>query len=213
MSFVDETVERYADAHTSPLDPALAAVADATRRDTPSPGMMGGLAEVRLLQMLVAASGARLVLEIGTFTGFTALALAAVLPADGRLITIEHDEERAAMARANIAGSPGAGRIELLVGDAREIVPTLDGPFDVVWIDAWKPDYRHYYDTVVPMLAPRGVIVADNVLWGGAVALDGDSGGNVASMQAFNDHVTADPRTANTLLTIGDGLMVAWRQS
>jgi caffeoyl-CoA O-methyltransferase len=176
--------------------------------------MMGGIPEVRLLQMLVAATDARRVLELGTFTGFTALALAAVLPPDGRVITIEASDELVAMARANIDRSPDAAKIELIVGDAREIVSTLDGPFDVVWIDAWKPDYRHYYDTVVPKLAPRGVVVADNVLRGGTVAADGGDGsdaGQIASQRAFNDYVNADPRTVNVLLTVGDGLLVAWR--
>ena len=214
MAYIDDAVDRYALDHTTALDPALAEVAAATRRDTPSPGMMGGIPEVRLLQMLVAATDARRVLELGTFTGFTALALAAVLPPDGRVITIEASDELVATARANIDRSPDAAKIELIVGDAREIVSTLDGPFDVVWIDAWKPDYRHYYDAVVPKLAPRGVVVADNVLRGGTVAADGGDGsdaGPVASQRAFNDYVNADPRTVNVLLTVGDGLLVAWR--
>jgi caffeoyl-CoA O-methyltransferase len=215
MAMLDEAVTRYALRHTTALEPGLASVAMATERDTPYPQMVGGVTEVRLLQMLVAATDARRVLEIGTFTGLTALALAAVLPADGRVITIESNGDTAAMARANIDPSPDAAKIQSLIGDAREIVPTLDGPFDVVWIDAWKPDYRHYYEAVVPKLAPRGVVVADNVLLGGAVATEGDGGDpaseQLAAIRAFNDHVSADPRTVNALLTVADGLMVAWR--
>src|SRR5262249_19037752 len=151
-------------------EPGLSAIASAVQRDMPAPGLMGGAAEVRLLQMLVAAADARLVLEIGTFVGFPAVAVAAALPSDGRVITVEANEEFATMARSNIEASPDAAKIELIVGDAREIVPTLEGPFDVVWIDAWKPDYPYYYDAVIPKLTPRGVVVADNVLWGGSVA-------------------------------------------
>jgi caffeoyl-CoA O-methyltransferase len=215
MVMLDDAVDRYALDHTTALDPALAAVATATQRDMPNPGMMGGLAEIRLLQMLVAATDARRVLEIGTFTGLAALALAAALPADGRVITVERNPELAAIARENIQRSPDAPKIELMIGDAREIVATLDGPFDVVWIDAWKPDYPQYYDAIVPKLAPRGVVVADNVLRGGAVATgerDGaDQADQLSAIRAFNDHVTADPRTTNVLLTVADGLMVAWR--
>lgn len=215
MAMLDDAVDRYALDHTTALDPALGAVAAATTRDMPYPGMMGGLVEVRLLQMLAAATDARRVLEIGTFTGFTALALAAVLPRDGRVITIERDPELAAIARDNIARSRDAPKIELMIGDAREIIPSLDGPFDVVWIDAWKPDYPRYYDAVVPKLAPRGVAVADNVLRGGTVATgapDGeDQADRLTDIRAFNDHVNADPRTVNALLTVADGLMVIWR--
>jgi caffeoyl-CoA O-methyltransferase len=215
MAMLEDAVERYALDHTTALHPALASVAQATRRDMPYPGMMGGLAEIRLLQMLVAATDARRVLEIGTFTGLTALALAAALPPDGRVITVERDPQLATIARENIQRSRDAPKIELMIGDAREIVPTLDGPFDVVWIDAWKPDYPFYYDAIVPKLAPRGVAVADNVLRGGTVATEEPDGADQAdsrsAIRAFNDHVTADPRTVNVLLTVADGLMVAWR--
>jgi caffeoyl-CoA O-methyltransferase len=152
------------------------------------------------------------VLEIGTFTGVTALSLAERLPAGGVVITIEVDERHAAIARRHFDASPFRDRIELVVGNALEIVQTLDGLFDLVWIDAWKPDYPAYYEAVLPKLADHGVIVADNVLRDGDV-LDpakGDEGAR--ALVAFADHVQADDRVDNTLLTVADGLLLIWKR-
>src|SRR5919201_3712096 len=143
---LDPQVVEYAENHTTQPDGLLAEVAAATRDTMPSPQMMSGIPESRLLEALVVVSGARRVLEIGTFTGFGALSMAAALPAGGELVTIEFDEATAAIARQNIERSPDAGRIRLIVGDAREELPPLDGPFDLVYIDAWKPDYVTYYE-------------------------------------------------------------------
>jgi caffeoyl-CoA O-methyltransferase len=137
--------------------------------------------------------------------------MAARLPADGRITTIEADENVATMAAAHIAASPDAAKVEQIVGDARAIVQELDGPFDLVFIDAWKPDYAHYYEHVLPKLSEHGIIVADNVLWKGRVAGLGEEDEQTRSLRAFNDHVQADPRVHNALLTVGDGLLVIWR--
>jgi caffeoyl-CoA O-methyltransferase len=211
MDMIDPAIERYAAEHTTPPPPHLAGVAEVTHEKTASPQMRSGLVEARLLEALVVAAGATNVLEVGTFTGYGALAIAARLPADGRVTTIESDEEYAALAREHFAASPHADRIDLRVGDAREIVPALDGPFDLVFIDAWKPDYAHYYEAVLPKLADRGLIVCDNVLWSGAVLDEDDDSENTRALRAFNDHVQADVGVHNALLTVGDGLMVIWR--
>jgi caffeoyl-CoA O-methyltransferase len=203
-------VETYAEAHTTPPAGQLADVAAYTRENMPTPAMMSGLVEARMFEALIAISGARRALEVGTFTGFGALTMAAALPEDGRVVTIENDEQTAAIARDHIERSDYAGKIELIVGDAREELARLDGPFDLVYIDAWKPDYVHYYEAAVPLLSDRGIIVADNVLWSGHVVEDAAEG-SAAAMRAFNEHVHADPRTHNALLTVGDGLMLAWR--
>jgi caffeoyl-CoA O-methyltransferase len=203
-------VARYAVEHTTPPPPHLADVAEVTRSSTQSPGMMLGLVASRLLEALVVAGGATRVLEIGTFTGYGALSIAARLPTSGRVTTIEFDPEHVEIARRHIDSSAHADRIELIAGDARAIVPELPGPFDLVFIDAWKPDYVHYFDAVVPKLAERGLIVADNVLWNGEVADPAENGDNARAMRAFNDHVHADPRVDNTVLAVGDGLLVAW---
>jgi caffeoyl-CoA O-methyltransferase len=211
MDMVDPAIERYAAEHTTPPPPALAAVGARTRERTRSPQMRSGLVEARLLEALVVAAGATRVLEIGTFTGYGALAIAARLPAGGRVTTIENDEQHAALAREHFEASPHADRIELRVGDAREIVRALDGPFDLVFIDAWKPDYPHYFEAVLGKLSDRGLMVCDNVLWSGEV-LDAEAeDDDTRALRAFNDQVQADDRVHNALLTVGDGLLVIWR--
>lgn len=177
-----------------------------------SPRMMSGLVEGRLLEGLIAIAGARRALEVGTFTGFGALTMAAAMPDDGQVVTLEANEETAAIARRHIERSDHGHKVELVVGDAREQLEHLDGPFDIVFIDAWKADYVHYYEKALAMLSPRGVIVADNVLWGGTVADDSVQEGETRSVRAFNDHVQADERVHNVLLTVGDGLMLVWRR-
>lgn len=206
---IDE--EQYALAHTSSPDASVAAARAETEATMPSPQMAGGEVEVRLLEALVVASGARRVLEIGTFTGVTSLTLAARLPEDGKLTTLEVDPDTAAVARRHFDASPHGDRIDLIVGDARETLDRLEGPFDLVWIDAWKSDYPAYYEAVVPKLAPRGVLAADNVFLGGRLLDPASSDESAVAMRAFADRVQADPRVHNTLLTVGDGVMLAWR--
>ncbi len=211
MDMIEPGIARYAAEHTSPPSEHLAEVAAATRAGTRSPGMMSGLVASRLLEAFVVASGAKRVLEIGTFTGYGALSIAARLPPGGRVTTIEFDDDRAEMSRGHIEASPDAAKIELLHGDAREIVATLDGPFDLVFVDAWKADYPRYFEAVLPKLSERGLIVCDNALWGGAVVDPAPDDENSRALAAFNDQVQRDPRVTNALLTVGDGLMVIWR--
>jgi len=211
MDMIDPQVERYAAEHTSAPAPHLAGVALATREQTQTPGMMSGVVVARLLEALVVATRARRVLEIGTFTGYGALSIAARLPPGGTVITLEADAGRADLARRHFEPSPDAAKIELVRGDAREIVSTLDGPFDLVFIDAWKGDYPHYYEAVLPKLADHGLIVCDNVLWGGDVVDPSPDDENGRALAAFNDLVQRDDRVENALLTVGDGLMVIWR--
>jgi caffeoyl-CoA O-methyltransferase len=207
---VHPQIEAYAAAHTTAPAGALAAVAASTRETMPAPGMMSGRVESRLLEALIVISGARRVLEVGTFTGFGALTMAAALPDDGEVVTLERDPDTAAIARDNIESSEQGHKVRLIVGDAREELGKLEGPFDLVYIDAWKSDYPHYYEAAVPLLSPRGIMVADNVLRGGRV-LDEAADGSVAATRAFNQRVQTDERVHNALLTVGDGLMLAWR--
>lgn len=153
---ISAQAERYAGEHTSPFDEVLGAVAAWTRSNTGSPGMMSGLLEARLLEVLIVVGGARQVLEIGTFTGLGALTMAAALPEDGRVTTLEVDPQTAATARGHIEASPYRDRIELIEGNALETLDRLPGPFDLVYIDAWKADYPKYWEAVVPKLADRG---------------------------------------------------------
>ncbi len=209
---IASAVETYAEDHTSRFDGALADAAAWTRAHSGAPSMMAGLAEARLLEALIVAGGARHVLEIGTFTGVGTLAMAAALPAGGSVTTLEVDEERAAVARRHFDASPHGDRVELIVGDALESIARLEGPFDLVWIDAWKTDYPAYYDVVLPKLSERGVIAADNLFMGGG-ALDPDATGeSTVGIREFARRVQEDERVHNVLLTIGDGVMLAWRR-
>jgi predicted O-methyltransferase YrrM len=202
----------YAERHTSPFGGALASLASWTQANTDSPGMMSGLAEARLLEALIVVSGARRVLEVGTFTGVGGLAMAAALPPDGRVITLEVDDETAAAARRHIDTSPYGNRVDLIVGDALETIARLDGPFDLVYIDAWKADYPAYYEAVLPKLSERGVIVADNLFRDGLALTPEAEDPGTLGIREFADRVQRDERVHNVLLTVGDGVMLVWQR-
>jgi caffeoyl-CoA O-methyltransferase len=197
-------IDAYCEEHTTPEPQYLRAVAEEALATLDSPGMMSGRIEGRFLQTLVWISEARTVLEIGTYAGYSALAMAAALPEGGRVITLELDADLEAFARRRIEASPLADRIEQRGGPALDTIESLDGPFDLVFIDADKPGYAGYYDAVVPKLAPHGLIVADNTLWHGEALDPTDESGQ--AMAAFNDHVAADPRTVQVLLPARDGI-------
>jgi caffeoyl-CoA O-methyltransferase len=207
---VSEEAERYADSYTTPPSGAVAALLAETQEVTPFPIMAGGIKEARLLQALVALMDARRVLEIGTFTGATALALAEALPDDGQVVTIESNESVAEVARRHFDASPDGAKIDLHLGDARQIVTSLAGPFDLVFIDAWKQHYIDYYEATLPKLSERGVIVADNVIWYGLPFNPAATDAETEGVRAFVEHVNADGRTRQVLLTVGDGLLVTW---
>jgi caffeoyl-CoA O-methyltransferase len=204
-------IERYAEAHTSPPAAYLEALAEETRSTLSMAGMMVGPVEGRVLEMLVSLASARRVLEIGTFTGYSALSMASGLPDGGHIVTCEIDARHAEIARRHIAASPFADRIEVRLGPALDTIRALDGPFDLVFIDADKPGYVGYYEAVLPKLAQRGVIVADNTLWSGAVADPSDAGELTKEVRAFNDHVANDPRVVCVQMTVRDGMTLIRR--
>jgi caffeoyl-CoA O-methyltransferase len=199
-----DALDAYLEAHATPLEPLLEELHEATYSSLSSPQMIAGPVLGRLLRFLVAMVAPRLVVEIGTFSGYSALAMAGGLPAEGRIVTCELSPERAEFARGYFDRSPHRDRIEQRVGPALETVAALDGPFDFVFIDADKQGYPAYYEAVVPKLSPRGAIAVDNTLRGGDVADPVDDGDR--AMAAFNDHVQADPRTENVLLSVRDGV-------
>jgi caffeoyl-CoA O-methyltransferase len=168
--------------------------------------MLSGQLQGTLLQMLAASVGARRILEVGTFTGFSALMMVAVLPDDGELITCEIDPEAIALARSFFDRSPHGGKIEIREGPALDTLKTLEGPFDFAFIDADKENLTAYYEAVLPMLAAKGVIAVDNVLWYGRVLDPKDESDR--AIVAFNEHVSRDERVWNMLLPIRDGLML-----
>lgn len=210
LTIVDERIENYARAHSTPEPPDLAAVAETTRAESEMAGMMVGPLEGGLLATLVHVVGARTVLEIGTFTGYSALWMARALPPGGRIITCELDARHAAIARRHFDQSEWGDRIELREGAALDTIASLQGPFDLVFIDADKPSYPSYFDAAVPMLSERGLIVADNVLWSGNVLDPDDDNGR--ALAEFNRKVLADDRVDQVMLTVRDGLTLIRRR-
>ncbi len=204
-------VERYAEEHTTPPPPHLVALAQETRDSLSSPQMMTGPVEGRFLELLVFSSGARRVLEIGTFSGYSALSMAAGLPAGGHIVSCEVDPDVAEVARRHIAASPYAERVEVRVGPALETVAELDGPFDLVFIDADKQGYRDYLEAVLPKLSDRGVIAIDNTLWSGSVVDDPEADERTRALVELNDALRADPRVVCVQLTVRDGITLVRR--
>ncbi|HEX2043969.1 MAG TPA: class I SAM-dependent methyltransferase [Acidimicrobiales bacterium] len=209
---VDPDLDRYATEHSTPEPDLLQRVAAATRESLDAPGMMVGPLEGRFLEMLVYLSQPRRVLEIGTFSGYSALSMAPALPPGGRIVTCEVDPKAAALARAHFEASPWADRIELRQGPALATLAELEGPFDLVFIDAEKVEYRDYYEAVLPLLSERGVIAVDNVLWGGRVLDPDDPRDDTKAIAAFNDFVVSDPRVVAVMLTIRDGVTLIRRR-
>lgn len=207
---VSPDIEAYAAAHTTAapdyMQPAAAA------GESLAASMLTGQIEGRFLTLLVRMLGVRRALDVGTFTGYSALSIAEGL-ADGCLvITLEADARHADIARANFATSPHAGKIELRFGPALESMANLDGWFDFVFIDADKVNYRAYYDRALDLLAPNGVIAIDNTLWYQQV-LDPSAGDeDTAAIVAFNDYVVNDPRVECVMLTVRDGVTLVQRR-
>ena len=210
---VPDEVESYAAAHTTPPAAHLLELERETREKLSSPQMLTGDIEGRLLEFLVYLAQPRLVLEIGTYSGYSALSMAGALPAGARIVTCELSDEHADVAERHIAAAGFADRIEVRRGPAIDTIASLDGPFDLVFIDADKEGYLAYYEAVVPKLAERGLIVADNVLWSGRVAAppSEDELESTVAMREFNDHVAADERVVSVMLSVRDGVTLVRR--
>ncbi len=208
MNLVDPRADEYADRHTTPSGELFERLAAETREKTEIPQMMVGEVEGRFLEFLVRATGARRVLELGTFTGYSSLSMARGLPEGGRIVSCDVNEETNAIARRYAEEAGVADRIEYRLGPALDTIAELDGPFDLVFIDADKENYRNYYEAVLPKVAPNGLILADNALRNGRV-LEEDSG---EPMQAFNDYVLNDERVECVLLTVRDGILLVMKR-
>jgi caffeoyl-CoA O-methyltransferase len=215
---VPQDIERYVDAHTTAEPAHLAAVAAATRERMSAPQMLSGHVEGRLLETLVFVTGARRVLEFGTYSGYSALAMAAALPPGGKVVTLELDPERAEAARRHFRDDPNGDRIELRLGPALESVAQLgDERFDLVFIDADKGGYPDYYEASLERLAPNGLIVVDNTLWSGRVVPERDAEDDdepsetTLALRAFNEMVARDERVVCVILTVRDGVTLIRR--
>jgi caffeoyl-CoA O-methyltransferase len=203
---VAEDLERYAESHTDVPDPLLEELRRETYASVADPQMQVGAVEGTLLRMLVAVSGARRALEIGMFTGYSGLMIASALPEDGELITCDVNPKAEEVARRYFARSPHGKKIRIRMGPALETIAGLSPFFDFIFLDADKENYPNYYDAVLPLLAPGGLLVVDNVLWSGRV-LDPKEPSDRA-IDTLNSRVAADPRVEKVLLTVRDGVLL-----
>jgi caffeoyl-CoA O-methyltransferase len=209
--FVPEPIERYAAEHTRARSPLLDSLRARTYECMPNAHMVVDRVEGALLAMLVRLVGARRAIEIGTFTGYSALCIAEALPTDGSLLTCDVDPEAVAIARSYFAESPDGAKIEVRLGDALESVRALDAePVDFAFVDADKARYVAYYEELLQRLRPGGLLVFDNVLWSGEVL--SPQSADARGIAALNDLVTGDARVDNVLLTVRDGLMLVHKR-
>jgi caffeoyl-CoA O-methyltransferase len=208
LTIVPESIENYAAAYSTPQSPLLRELEEYTRAHCAYPGMLTGRLEGGLLQMLVHLTGARRVLEIGLFTGYSALTMAEALPADGELISCEVNSDTAVIAQSFFDRSPHGRKIKIRLGQALKTQRGLEMkvPFDLMFLDADKENYGAYYDLVLPMLRPGGLIAADNVLWSGRVLAPEQESDH--ALVAFNQRVQKDDAVENVLLTVRDGVML-----
>jgi predicted O-methyltransferase YrrM len=212
MAFiVPDEIEQYAAEHTTPPTDLLAALAAETRETLDAPQMLTGTIEGRFLEMLVYVSGARRILELGTYSGYSSISMAAGLQPGGHIDSCEIESKHADVALRYIEESGYADRITVHLGPALETIERLGGEWDLVFIDADKPNYVNYYEAVVPRLAERGLIVADNTLWSGKVLDSDDDSEGTTAIRVFNDRVRSDERVVCVQLTIRDGVTLIRR--
>jgi caffeoyl-CoA O-methyltransferase len=214
MSFiVKEEIDDYAAAHTTPPPAYLSELAEETRATLRSPQMLTGTIEGRFLELLVHGLQAKRVLELGTYSGYSSLSMAAGLPQGGHIDTCEFDETHAEVARRHIAASPYADRITVHLGPALETIEQLEGEFDFVFIDADKVNYRNYYEALVPRLAESGLMALDNTLWSGRVLDESDDSDETKAIRELNDRLVADDRVVVAQLTVRDGVTLVRRRA
>lgn len=208
---VPSEIEAYAEAHSMSESSVCRALREETHRTMEHPHMLVGPLEGAFLKMMTRLVGAKRVLEVGMFTGYSALCFAEALPAGGRVMTCEVNEKSAAVARRYFAQTPLATKINICMGPALETMRTLTDPFDLIFIDADKTNYLNYYQRALDLLAPNGVILIDNVLWSGEVLKQPPPDESTAAIQALNRTISADPRVSAVLVTIRDGVLVVRR--
>ena len=205
------TLSEYIEQHSSPESTVLQQITRSTHLEVINPRMLSGHVQGRVLSMLSQMIRPKRILELGTFTGYSALCLAEGLTEDGRLITLEHNDEMENSIRRNFALSPLGEKIELVIGDAKEVLENCEfgGDFDLVFIDADKKEYCDYLDLVLPLVREGGWILADNTLWDGHIvdpAYDKDK--QTVALRAFNDKVAQDERLEKVILPLRDGLTI-----
>jgi len=204
MDFIDEKIEQYAFDHTSEEGELLRRLEKETYEKLEIPQMTTGRIEARLLKLLARLVGAQHILEIGTFAGYSALSMAEALPEDGTLVTCDEDPVAIAFAKKYFSESQHGKKIKQMEGLALESIKKLTGSFDMAFIDADKINYSNYYEAILPMIRPGGLIAVDNVLWSGRVLRPQDESDR--AIHQFNERVVKDQRVESVLLTVRDGL-------
>lgn len=206
--FLPEKVARYIHEHSVREPLVLRELREATKA-VPMSGMQIGADQGQFLQLLVQAVGARRCLEIGTYTGYSALAVALALPKDGRIICCDISEEWTTVGKPFWKRAGVEKKIDLRIGPALDTLKTLKGPFDFVFIDADKPNYANYYEACLPLVRRGGIIAIDNTLWSGWVAEENRSDADTVALREFNDKLHRDERVALSMLPLGDGVTLA----
>ncbi len=209
LKFLPEGIQAYAEGVTEPEPALLAELSKVTLEQTQVPEMKISWYEAAVIRLLLRMTGAKRVLELGTFTGYSALAMAEVLPDVGTVTTCDIDPQNTEIAKSFWARSPHGKKITLRLGPAAESLKTLSGPFDACFIDADKGAYPGYWDAVVPMVRSYGLILSDNTLADGRVLTGADGG---KAMAAYNEKIRSDARVISAILTIRDGLTVALKK-
>jgi predicted O-methyltransferase YrrM len=207
MSIVDDAVDRYSEEHTTSGGDLFDRLAAETREKTTLPQMMVGRVEGKFLEFLVRSTSAQLVLELGTFTGYSSISMARGLTGTGKVISMDVNPDTTAIARRYAEEAGVADRIEYRLGPALDALPSLEVPFDLIFIDADKANYVNYYEALLPKLAANGLLIADNTLWSGRV-VDDDVDDSTQAIKRFNDRVRDDPRVEQVLLTVRDGMLL-----
>ena len=209
MDFIDKDIESYALEFTSPESELMKELNRETHLKKLQPRMLSGHLQGAFLSMISKMINPRYILEIGTYTGYSAIALSKGLKENGKLITLEFNHEHERMATSYFEKSEKASQIEMIIGNAIDIIPTLDYKWDLVFIDADKTNYSNYFDLVIDSLPSNSWILADNVLWSGKVLSNKeDLDPDTQAIKDFNQKVKDDPRVENTLLPFRDGLLL-----
>lgn len=209
MNFISPELEQYAGNYTSPESELLARINRETHLEVLQPRMLSGHLQGRVLSLFSRLLQPKRILEIGTYTGYSALCLAEGLAVDGTLITIDVNEELQARVQSYFNDSAYKNHIEYHIGDAMELIPTFPEMWDLVFIDADKKNYLNYYELVIERMNPGGIILADNILWSGKVIDPSATDRETEILRRYNEVIHADDRVENILLPIRDGIMVA----
>ena len=208
MEFLPEDLQRYVEDHSEPESDLLQQINRETHLHVLKPRMLSGHLQGRVLSMLSHMIKPLHVLEIGTYTGYAALCMAEGMQTEGKLITIDNNEELSVRTKAYFQQSPWADQIEMKIGNAQDIIPTLKTSWDLVFIDADKENYSKYFDLIIDQVVTGGFIIADNVLWSGKVFDTTKADEDTEAIRAFNQKMHTDSRVQNVLFPIRDGLMI-----